>query len=119
MAYNTRRVKRKDANHDEIKKSLSQIPGVYVQDTSATDLGYDLLVAYQGQFVPLEIKDSKKLPKKFWGMAPHEQMEYVKGLLTENEAKQKENLSYAKVFVRLVWDIKSALRAIGFRGAYQ
>lgn len=118
MAYNTRRVKRKDANHDEIKKHLAQIPGAYVQDTSATDLGYDLLVAYQGQLVPLEIKDSEKLPKKFWGMSPSEQIEYVKGLLTENEAKQKENLSYAKVRVRLVWDFESALRAINFRGAY-
>lgn len=92
MGYNTRRVKRKDANHDEIKQSLSKIPGVCVQDTSGTDLGYDLLVAYKGQLFPLEIKDSNKLPQKFWGMPPVDQMAYLNGLLTENEAQKKKSV---------------------------
>lgn len=57
-----RRHKRKDANHSETVTFL-RASGAVVDDVSALpDIGYDLLVCYQGNVAMVEIKDGEQPP---------------------------------------------------------
>jgi hypothetical protein len=55
---------RVDDNHAEIVKAL-QLIGAYVIDCSHVGQGFpDLLIAYRGRWVLLEVKDGEKAPSR-------------------------------------------------------
>jgi hypothetical protein len=59
-----RRAAKVDSNHVEIVKALRKV-GAFVQSLAGVGNGCpDLLVAYQGRFILLEVKDGTKPPSQ-------------------------------------------------------
>mgnify|MGYP000327248264 CR=1 FL=1 len=74
---------------------------------------FDVLVCFRSVWTPLEIKDGAKLPVKFHSMPPDEQEKYLYSQLTEGEKKFCDDCKVKNSPFEIVWDIQSALRAIG------
>ena len=78
---------RKDGNHAEIIK-FARMMGAYVIDTSIIPNSFDILIAWDGKLIPVEIKDGT-LPQG-------------RRTLTNGESKCKENLEYRGVKYNIV-----------------
>lgn len=70
MRASNRKRHRKDANHDPIQARLEEL-GWYCQDTSQTNLGYDIIAARDGRLELVEIKDGD-LPPSRQDLTQHE-----------------------------------------------
>ncbi len=90
--------KRTDANHATIVQALRQV-GAVVLDVHALPGCLDLLVAYRGTLTLIECKDGSK--------PAHARR------LTEAEQETIRLLASVGVEAQVVYDVESALRAIG------
>jgi hypothetical protein len=90
--------KRTDANHAAIVQALRQV-GAVVLDVHSLPGCLDLLVAYRGALSLLEVKDGSKAASR--------------RQLTEAEQETIRLLAAVGVEAQVVYDVESALRAIG------
>jgi hypothetical protein len=91
-----RHTHRKDGTHAEIIRGL-RAAGLFVIDTSSLDFFVDLVVAYNGTWFLLEVKN----------------MDTAYGRRGLSEAQRQIALLAGSAPVHVVVDLESALRAIG------
>ena len=105
------RASRKDGNQSKIEKALQRV-GAQIIDTSMLKRDtFDLIVLFRGSVFLLEVKDN--LPVKFYSKTKEEKETYLKGKLTENEMKTYTKCQLTSNKLHIVYDIDSALLAIG------
>lgn len=108
-----RRAARTDGNHEQISKAYKRIGAVVIDVSRLGEAGFDLLIGFRKSWFAIEIKDSEKFSKKFFASGPDYKKEYLEKLLTDNEKEKKDLAESVQAPYKIVYDIDSAINAIG------
>lgn len=61
-------INRKDSNQAQVVRAFEQLGAVVIDVTGDSSIGFDLLVAWRGFLIPVEVKDGSKA----WTFTPKE-----------------------------------------------